>query len=62
MSQGQSGASDAQRVSTFLYLENLPLTIQTRVLSSVVKCLFGVSTITHAEMVLCLRGAAWHNV
>ncbi len=35
MSQGQSGASDSQPVSTFRYLKNLLLTIQTRVLSSV---------------------------
>ncbi len=27
--QGQSGASDSQPVSTFSYLKNLPLTIQT---------------------------------
>ncbi len=33
--QGQSGASDSQPVSMFSYLKNLPLTIQTRVLSSV---------------------------
>ncbi len=33
--QGQSGASDSQPVSTFSYLKNLPLTIQTRVLSCV---------------------------
>ncbi len=33
--QGQSGASDSQPVSTFQYLKNLLLTIQTRVLSSV---------------------------
>ncbi len=32
--QGQSGASDSQPVSTFSYLKNLPLTIQTRALSS----------------------------
>ncbi len=34
-SQGQSAASDSQPVSTFRYLKNLLLTIQTRVLSCV---------------------------
>ncbi len=38
--QGQSGASDSQPVSMFSYLKNLPLAIQTRVLS------FNVSLIT----------------
>ncbi len=33
--QVQSGASQSQPVSMFSYLKNLPLTIQTRVLSSV---------------------------
>ncbi len=42
---------------TFRYLKNLLLTIQTRVLSSVGSCLFGVSMITNADMVLCMRGA-----
>ncbi len=62
MSQGQSGASDSQPVSTFRYLKNLLLTNQTRVLSSVEYCLFGVSTITNADMVLCLRGATYESL
>jgi len=41
--------------STFWYFKKLLLTIQTRVLSSVEECLFGVSMITNADMVLCLR-------
>ncbi len=45
--QGQSGAYESQRVSTFLLL-----TIQTQVLSSL---LFVVSLITNSDMVMLKR-------